>query len=79
MAVLRSKWKNRCSKRLHAREATLAYTRMVAAGALKGYEEFFVVAALGTGPLSIHMRLPVASLKDLKGKKIRAINPTGGA
>jgi TRAP-type C4-dicarboxylate transport system substrate-binding protein len=59
-----------------AREATLVYTRMVASGALKGYEEFFVVAALGTGPLSIHTRLPVASLKDLKGKKIRAINPT---
>jgi TRAP-type C4-dicarboxylate transport system substrate-binding protein len=59
-----------------AREATLVYTRMVASGALKGYEEFFVVAALGTGPLSIHTRLPAASLKDLKGKKIRAINPT---
>jgi TRAP-type C4-dicarboxylate transport system substrate-binding protein len=59
-----------------AREATLVYTRMVASGALKGYEEFFVVAALGTVPLSIHTRLPVASLKDLKGKKIRAINPT---
>jgi TRAP-type C4-dicarboxylate transport system substrate-binding protein len=59
-----------------AREATLVYTRMVASGALKGYEEFFVVAALGTGPVSIHTRLPVASLKDLKGKKIRAINPT---
>jgi TRAP-type C4-dicarboxylate transport system substrate-binding protein len=59
-----------------AREATLVYTRMVASGALKGYEEFFVVAALGTGPLSIHTRLPAVSLKDLKGKKIRAINPT---
>jgi TRAP-type transport system periplasmic protein len=58
-----------------AREATLVYTRMVASGALKGYEEFFVVAALGTGPLSIHTRLPAATLQDLKGKRIRAINP----
>lgn len=59
-----------------AREATLAYTRVVASGALRGYEDFFVVAALGTRPLSIHTRLPIASLEDLKGKKIRAINPT---
>jgi TRAP-type C4-dicarboxylate transport system substrate-binding protein len=59
-----------------AREATLVYTRVVASGALRGYEDFFVVAALGTWPLSIHTRPPVASLEDLRGKKIRAINPT---
>lgn len=62
-----------------AREATLVYTRVVASGAMKGFEDFFVVAALGTEPLSIHVRQPITSLKDLNGKKIRSNNPTEGA
>jgi TRAP-type C4-dicarboxylate transport system substrate-binding protein len=62
-----------------AREATLAYTRVVASGAMKGFENFFVVAAIGTEPLSIHARFPIDSLKDLAGKKIRSNNPTEGA
>lgn len=62
-----------------AREATLVYTRVAASGAMKGFENFFVVAAIGTEPLSIHARFPIDSLKDLMGKKIRANNPTEGA
>jgi TRAP-type C4-dicarboxylate transport system substrate-binding protein len=62
-----------------AREATLVYTRVVASGAMKGFENFFVVAAIGTEPLSIHARFPIDSLKDLAGKKIRSNNPTEGA
>jgi TRAP-type C4-dicarboxylate transport system substrate-binding protein len=61
------------------REASLAYTRLLAAGALKGYQDFFVVAALGSGPRSIHARPPVASLDDLKGKRIRTSNATEAA
>ena len=62
-----------------AREATFVYTRVVASGLMRGFEKFFVIAALGTEPLSIHLRTPVTSLKDLNGKKIRANNPTEGA
>lgn len=49
---------------------------MVAEGSLKGYEEFYLIAAMGTEPLTIHTRAPSASLADLKGKKIRASNRT---
>lgn len=57
------------------REATLVYTRLTAADALRGYEDFFVVGAFTSEPQSIHTRRPVASLDDLKGLKIRANNP----
>lgn len=57
------------------REATLVYTRLTAADALRGYEDFFVVGAFTSEPQSIHTRRPVASLADLKGMKIRANNP----
>ena len=59
-----------------AREATLAYTRVAASGVMKGFEDFFVIVAIGTEPLSIHSRFPIASIKDLVGKKIRSNNPT---
>jgi TRAP-type C4-dicarboxylate transport system substrate-binding protein len=61
------------------REASFAYTRILASGALRGYEDFFVVGALAGGPQTIHTRLPISSLKDLQGKKIRASNRTEGA
>jgi TRAP-type transport system periplasmic protein len=59
-------------------EASFAYTRLLASGALRGYEEFFVVGALAGGPQSILTRPPVSSLKDLQGKRIRASNRTEG-
>jgi TRAP-type C4-dicarboxylate transport system substrate-binding protein len=61
------------------REATLVYTRLIAADALNGYEDFFVIGAFTTEPHSIHTRRPVASLDDLKGLKIRANNPVQAA
>lgn len=61
------------------REATRVYTRLVALQALQGYGDFFVVAAVGTRPLTIHMRKPIVSLEDLRGKKIRTLNRTEGA
>ena len=60
----------------NAGETTRVYTRLVTSNALEGYSGFFVVAAFGTGPLNIHMRSPIASLQDLKGKKIRTLNDT---
>jgi TRAP-type C4-dicarboxylate transport system substrate-binding protein len=58
------------------REATLTYTRLIAANALKGYDEFFVIGAYGSEPESVHARPPVTSLASLNGKKIRSNNPT---
>ena len=57
------------------REATLVYTRLAAADALRGYEDFFVVGAFTSEPQSIHTRRRVMSLDDLRGMKIRANNP----
>jgi TRAP-type C4-dicarboxylate transport system substrate-binding protein len=58
------------------REASMAYTRLIAAGALKGYEDFYVIGAY-TSPLeSIHSRRPIASIVDLKGMSIRVSNAT---
>jgi TRAP-type C4-dicarboxylate transport system substrate-binding protein len=57
-----------------AREATLSYTGLVHAGALRGYDEFFVVGAFSGAPENIHSRKRITSLADLKGMKIRANN-----
>ena len=46
------------------------------AGKLRGYEDYFVIGALGASPSAIHTRPAVVSYKDLKGKKIRATNAT---
>ena len=57
------------------REATLVNTRLFASGILQGYDDFFVIGTFATEPQSIHTRPPVASLGDLRDKKIRANNP----
>ena len=56
------------------REGTFAYTRLVGAGKLRGYENFFVIGAYTTSANTIHSRRPIASLEALKGQKIRANN-----
>src|SRR5580658_578371 len=60
------------------RGASMVYTRLVASGAMRGYEDFFVVGAVAGGPQSIHTRPPISSLEDLLGRKIRASNRTEG-
>jgi TRAP-type C4-dicarboxylate transport system substrate-binding protein len=60
-------------------EASLVYTRMIAANALRGYEDFIVITAFTVEPHSIQTRRPIASLDDLKGLKIRVNNPTEAA
>lgn len=60
------------------REATLVYTRLIAARALRGYDDFVAIGAVATEPESIHTRAPAASLDDLKGKKIRVHSTTQG-
>jgi TRAP-type C4-dicarboxylate transport system substrate-binding protein len=61
-----------------AKEATQVYTRIASTGLLRGYGDFFLIAAVGTEPLTIHTRTPIASLDDLKGLKIRTSNRTEG-
>jgi TRAP-type C4-dicarboxylate transport system substrate-binding protein len=61
------------------REASLVFTRMVAAHALRGYEDFIVITAVTGEPVSLSTRQPVSSLADLKGFKIRASSPIAAA
>jgi TRAP-type C4-dicarboxylate transport system substrate-binding protein len=49
------------------REAALVSSRMVSAGELRGYEDFFVIAAVANFPHLIHTRSALASLRDLRG------------
>lgn len=58
----------------NAREGTLTYTRLIAANALRGYQDFFVIGAFTSDPSFIHSRKPVGSLAALKSQKIRANN-----
>lgn len=60
------------------REGTLAFTRLAAAKALRGYENFYVIGAYVTQPETIHTRPPVASLKDLSGLAIGTDNRIEG-
>jgi len=55
-------------------EATMTHTGIV--GTLKGYEKFFVIGSFANYPLMIHTRSPIATLADLRGKKIRASSRT---
>ena len=57
-----------------AREGTLAYTQLIAAKALRGYQDFYVIGAFTSDPSIIHSRKPIGSLSALKGQKIRANN-----
>jgi TRAP-type C4-dicarboxylate transport system substrate-binding protein len=58
------------------REASLVFTWLTETGALRGYENFFVVGAFVADSESIHTRKPVASNGDLKGLTIRVNNRT---
>jgi len=57
------------------REGTMVFTRLMAAGKIKGFEPFVPIGTVTTAPYTIHTRKSVKTLADLKGLKIR----TGGA
>jgi TRAP-type C4-dicarboxylate transport system substrate-binding protein len=59
----------------NTREGTEVYTRLIAENTLKGYEDFVVIGAYVTEPATIHSRMPIDSIRDLKGKRIRVNNP----
>jgi len=56
------------------KEATLVSTRVVASGALRGYDDFFVIAATANFPLMVHTRPPIGSPADFRGKILRVNN-----
>jgi TRAP-type C4-dicarboxylate transport system substrate-binding protein len=58
------------------REASLVYTRMIASGAIKGYDDYVVVAALSSPAESIHGRRPIDSIASLDGMTVRTNNAT---
>jgi TRAP-type C4-dicarboxylate transport system substrate-binding protein len=62
-----------------SREASLVFTRLIEAGALEGYKDFFVVGAFVSGAESIHSRKLIAANEDLKGLTIRTNNQTEAA
>ena len=60
-------------------EASYVFTRLIETGALKGYEDFFVIGAFVSDGEIIHSRKPIASVADLAGLKIRANNRSEAA
>jgi TRAP-type C4-dicarboxylate transport system substrate-binding protein len=56
------------------REGTLVYTRLIAQQALQGYEDFIVIGAYITEPSTIHSRIPINSIDELKGQRLRVNN-----
>jgi TRAP-type C4-dicarboxylate transport system substrate-binding protein len=63
----------------NAREASLVYTQLIAGNKLRGYESYFVIAALMSPLENIQSRLPIASIADLKGMAVRTNNVTEAA
>lgn len=54
-----------------ATEGSVAMWRLLEAGMLRGYEDFEVLGIFTTSPYSIHSRVPVQSMDDLRGQRIR--------
>ena len=52
-------------------EGTRVYTRLVEAGVLRDYGDFFPIAMWATPPFSLHSNFPISSLKDVRAKKVR--------
>jgi TRAP-type C4-dicarboxylate transport system substrate-binding protein len=57
------------------RESVAVFNRLMAAGALQGYDDYVVIGAYVTEPETIHSNIPITSLNDLKHKRIRVNNP----
>jgi TRAP-type C4-dicarboxylate transport system substrate-binding protein len=56
------------------RDGTLVYTQLIALSALRGYDDFVVIGAYVTDPETIHGKVTINSIDDLKGKRIRVNN-----
>jgi TRAP-type C4-dicarboxylate transport system substrate-binding protein len=60
------------------KEATTVFTRLVLSGKVKGYDDFHPIGLFGTAPYSLHSKNPLASIADIKGKKIRSSGAVEG-
>ena len=56
------------------RDGTLIYTQLIALNALRGYSDFVVIGAYVSEPETIHGKVAINSIDDLKGKRIRVNN-----
>jgi TRAP-type C4-dicarboxylate transport system substrate-binding protein len=56
------------------KQATLVHARLAPVGALRGYDDFFVISATANFHLIINTRSPIGSLADLHGKTLRVNN-----
>src|SRR6478752_3495991 len=52
-------------------EGTQVYTNLIKSGVLRDYGDFVPIAMWATPRFVLHSNLPPASVKDLKGKKVR--------
>lgn len=59
----------------NAVEATQVFSHLVEKGLFGGLNDFFVIGTFASEPESIHLRQPISSLAELKGKTIRSNNP----
>jgi TRAP-type C4-dicarboxylate transport system substrate-binding protein len=57
------------------RESVAVFNHLMAANALQGYDDYAVIGAYVTEPETIHSNIPITSLNDLKGKRLRVNNP----
>jgi len=55
-------------------EASQVYTRLIEAGRLEGYKDYFLINAFVSAGESIHSRKQINSLADLQGQTIRTNN-----
>ncbi|MDR2155616.1 MAG: TRAP transporter substrate-binding protein DctP, partial [Burkholderiaceae bacterium] len=55
-------------------EATQVFTRLAVAGKIESLKSFVTIGTVTTAPYSIHARVPLKTLADLKGRKIRISN-----
>lgn len=61
------------------RESTLTYARVQAQGKLRGYDDYFVIAAMGTPPYTIFSKKPIKGLGDLNGIRSAVTSSTAAA
>jgi TRAP-type C4-dicarboxylate transport system substrate-binding protein len=52
-------------------EGTTVFTRLTLAGKIESFKDFVPIGTVVTAPYSIHARVPIKTLADLKGRKIR--------
>ena len=58
-----------------SKEGSIAAWRLYKKGMLRGYENYYVIGLFTTAPYTFHTKFKVASMADLKGRKIRAVGP----